>query len=119
MKASKLYLRDAGILHALLGLADPNQLYGHPKLGASWERFALEQVLTALETRDAYYWASHGGAELDLLVMAGGKRYGFEFNYADAPGTTRSLRMAMEDLNLQHLWVIYPGAEEYRLDEVA
>ena len=116
VKAAKLYLRDSGILHALLGIADMDQVRGHPKLGASWEGFALEQVLGALETRDAYYWATHGGAELDLMAITGGRRYGFEFKYADAPGTSRSMRIAMADLDLQHLWVVYPGQEEYALD---
>lgn len=69
-----------------------------------------------LGTRDAYYWATHGGAELDLLVRIGGKQYGFEFKYADAPGTTRSMHIALQDLLLEHLWVVYPGHQEYALD---
>ena len=117
VKAPKLYLRDSGILHALLGLADLAQVQAHPKLGASWEGFALEQVVSSLDTRDAYYWATHGGAELDLLVFAQGKRYGFEFKHADAPGTSRSMRSAIEDLHLERLWVVYPGTVEYPLDE--
>jgi predicted AAA+ superfamily ATPase len=116
VKSPKVFVRDSGILHALLGLGDLASLRGHPKLGASWEGFALEQTLTALETRDAYFWATHGGAELDLLVLRGGRRYGFEFKYADAPGTTRSMRVAIETLGLEHLWVIYPGRDEYVLD---
>jgi hypothetical protein len=117
VKAPKVYLRDTGILHVLLGLADLNQVGSHPKLGASWEGFALEQVIGALNTRDMYYWGTHGGAELDLLVIRGANRFGFEFKYADAPGTSRSIRIAIEDLHLQHLWVVYPGHEEYPLDE--
>jgi predicted AAA+ superfamily ATPase len=117
VKAPKVYLRDTGILHALLQLGTFQDVTGHPKLGSSWEGFALEQVLTTLQTRDAYYWATHGGAELDLLVSMAGKRYGFEFKYADAPGTTRSMHVAMEDLRLEHLWVVYPGHEEYGLTE--
>jgi uncharacterized protein len=116
VKAPKIYLRDSGLLHTLLGLADATQLLGHPKLGASWEGFALEQLLAVLRTRDAYFWATHGGAELDLLVMVGGKRYGVEFKYADAPGTSRSMRVALEDLGLEHLWIVYPGSEAYDLD---
>jgi predicted AAA+ superfamily ATPase len=116
VKSPKVFVRDSGILHALLGLGDLQSLRGHPKLGASWEGFALEQAITALETRDAYFWATHGGAELDLLMLRGGKRYGFEFKYADAPGTTRSMRVAIETLGLEHLWVIYPGRDEYVLD---
>jgi uncharacterized protein len=117
VKAPKIYLRDSGILHALLGLADLTQLQSHPKLGASWEGFALELLVGALETRDAYYWATHGGAELDLMVMSRGRRYGFEFKYSDAPGTSRSMRSALADLGLEHLWVVYPGSEAYALDE--
>ncbi|NJD66549.1 MAG: ATP-binding protein [Chloroflexi bacterium] len=116
VKSPKVFVRDSGILHALLGLGDLASLRGHPKLGASWEGFALEQTVTALETRDAYFWATHGGAELDLLLLRGGKRYGFEFKYADAPGTTRSMRVAADTLRLEHLWVVYPGRDEYALD---
>ena len=90
---------------------------GHPKLGASWEGFALEQLLTLLEMRDIYFWATHSGAELDLLVMIGGQRYGFEFKYSDAPGQTRSMSVAIQDLTLEHLWVVYPGNQEYSLEE--
>jgi predicted AAA+ superfamily ATPase len=117
VKAPKTYLRDSGILHALLGLGDLEQVRGHPKLGASWEGFALEQLIGALETRDAYYWATHGGAELDLMVLRGGRRLGFELKYADAPGPTRSMRVALADLRLDHLWVVYPGAKAYDLDD--
>jgi predicted AAA+ superfamily ATPase len=116
VKAPKIYLRDSGLLHALLQLPTWQDLHGHPTLGASWEGFALEQVIGALKTRDAYFWATHGGAELDLLTLVRGKRYGFEFKYADAPGRNRSLQAAIEDLGLEHLWVIYPGQQEYALD---
>ncbi len=117
VKAPKIYIRDSGVLHALLQLPTLTEVQGHPKLGTSWEGFALEQVLTLLETRDHYFWATHSGAELDLLVMIGGKRYGFEFKYADAPGQTRSMSIAIQDLNLEHLWVLNPGRQEYPLDK--
>jgi predicted AAA+ superfamily ATPase len=116
VKAPKIYIRDSGLLHALLQLPTWQDLHGHPTLGASWEGFALEQVIGALKTRDAYFWATHGGAELDLLTLVRGNRYGFEFKYADAPGRTRSMHAAIEDLGLEHLWVIYPGQQEYALD---
>jgi len=116
VKAPKIYIRDSGILHALLQLPTLQDLHGHPQLGASWEGFALEHVIGALKTRDAYFWATHGGAELDLLTLVRGKRYGFEFKYADAPGRNRSMHAAIEDLGLEHLWVIYPGQQEYALD---
>ena len=78
-------------------------LQGHPKIGASWEGFALEHVINAFRSRDAYFWATHAGAELDLFLTIAGKRYGFEFKYSDAPGVTRSLHIAVEDLDLEQL----------------
>ncbi len=116
VKAPKVYLRDSGLLHALLQVGTLRELQAHPKLGASWEGFALEHVIGLLNTRDAYFWATHGGAELDLLVTLGGTRYGFEFKYQDAPARTRSMLIAREDLGLEHLWVVYPGSKEYALD---
>lgn len=117
VKTPKVYLRDSGILHALLQIGALADLQAHPKLGASWEGFALEQVLGSLGTQDAYFWATHGGAELDLMVNLRGKRYGFEFKYADAPTRSKSMLVALEDLGLEQLWVIYPGAREYALHE--
>jgi predicted AAA+ superfamily ATPase len=117
VKAPKIYIRDSGILHALLQINTMADLQGHPKLGSSWEGFCLEQLIGYLGTRDVYFWATHAGAELDLLVTVAGKRYGFEFKYADAPGANRSMRIAIEDLGLEHLWVIYPGRQEYDIDE--
>jgi len=117
IKAPKIYIRDSGILHALMQLQTLGDVQSHPKLGASWEGFALEQVIGVLDTRDAYFWATHAGAELDLLVRLGGKSYGFEFKYADAPGTSRSMHVAIQDLSLEHLWVIYPGHQEYPLHD--
>ena len=116
VKAPKVYLRDSGLLHALLQVGTLRELQAHPKLGASWEGFALEHVIGLLHTRDAYFWATHGGAALDLLVTLGGKRYGFEFKYQDAPARTRSMLIAREDLGLERLWVVYPGSKEYALD---
>ena len=116
VKAPKTYIRDSGVFHALMQLTSLADLQGHPKLGASWEGFVLEHVITSLETRHAYFWATHAGAELDLLVMAKGIRYGFEFKYADAPGRSRSMQIAIRDLGLEHLWVVYPGHQEYPLD---
>ncbi|HXV62192.1 MAG TPA: ATP-binding protein [Vicinamibacteria bacterium] len=117
VKSPKVFLRDSGILHALLQIGTLKDLEAHPKLGSSWEGFGIEQVIDLLGTRDAYFWATHSGAELDLLVMLGGKRYGFEFKYQDAPRRTRSKRIALEDLGLERLWVVYPGSREYPLDE--
>jgi len=115
VKSPKIYVRDSGLFHALLGVSDWHSLRGHPKAGASWEGFAAEQVLAVLQVRDAYFWATHTGAELDLLVTVNGKRYGFEFKLSDAPGPTRSMHSAVETLELEKLWVIYPGAKKYAL----
>jgi hypothetical protein len=117
VKAPKIYMLDTGILHTLLQLRTLTDLQGHPKLGASWEGFALEQVIGVLHTRNAYFWATHAGAELDLFTVVGGKRYGLEVKYADAPGRSRSMHMAIQDLSLEHLWVIYPGQQQYSLDD--
>lgn len=117
IKSPKIYIRDSGILHGLLQLGALSEVQSHPKLGASWEGFAIEQTIRLLDTRDAYFWATHSGAELDLVVHVDGKRYGFEIKYADAPGMSRSMQVAVHDLALDHLWVIYPGRHEYALDE--
>jgi len=117
VKAPKIYIRDSGLFHSLMQVSTLAELQGHPKIGASWEGFLLEHVIYALRTRDAYFWATHAGAELDLMVTIKGKRYGFEFKYADAPGRKKSMHIAIEDLGLEHLWVIYPGDQKYPLDE--
>jgi hypothetical protein len=117
VKAPKIYLRDSGLLHTLLQLPELHAVLGHPKLGASWEGFVLEHLLNLVNTRDAYYWATHGGAELDLLIFKSGKRFGFELKYTDAPALTRSMHIALRDLQLDHLWVVYPGSERYALHE--
>jgi len=117
VKAPKIYVRDSGLMHTLQTIHSANDLAGHPKRGASWEGFVIEQMLACLDMRSAYFWGTHAGAELDLLVTVRGKRYGFECKYADAPGSTRSMHVALQDLNLAHLWVIYPGIERYVLDE--
>jgi predicted AAA+ superfamily ATPase len=117
VKAPKIYIRDCGILHALLQINTMADLQGHPKIGSSWEGFCLEQLIGGLKTRDVYFWATHAGAELDLLVTVEGIRYGFEFKYADAPGSNRSMRIAIEDIGLEHLWIIYPGRKKYDIDK--
>jgi hypothetical protein len=117
VKAPKIYIRDSGIFNALLQLGSLADMQSHPKLGASWEGFALEQLLSALEARNPYFWATHAGAELDLLLTIGGRRFGFEFKYGDAPARTRSMLAALQDLYLDRLFVVYPGDQEYEIDE--
>lgn len=107
----------SGLLHTLLGLTGEDELAGHPKVGASFEGFAIEQVLAVLDAGHPHYWATHGGAELDLLIERRGARHGFECKLADAPGVTRSMRVALADLGLDHLWVLYPGDRTYPLDD--
>jgi len=117
VRSPKVYIRDSGILHALLGVPDAAALQGHPKLGASWEGFCLEQILSVCGERNAYFWGTHSGAELDLLLTHGGRRLGFEFKYADQPATTKSMRVALQDLQLDHLYVVHPGEHRFPLDE--
>ena len=115
VKAPKVYLRDSGVLHALLGLSTFADLEAHPKVGASWEGFVIEQVVNRTGERHAYFWATPSGAELDLLVFVGGRRIGFEVKYADAPRLTKSMAIAQQDLRLDRLLVVYPGDVSYPL----
>jgi hypothetical protein len=115
VRAPKVYIRDSGLLHALLSLGDRRDLLGHPKLGASWEGFALEEILRLHGAENAYFWATHAGAELDLMIFAGGKRIGYEFKCMDAPGMTRSLHVALHDLKLDRAFIVYPGKRRYRV----
>lgn len=115
VKAPKIYVRDSGLLHALLGLPSFRELEGHPKLGASWEGFVVEEIARAMGERHLYFWATQGGAELDLLVVSGGKKYGVEIKYADAPRPTRSMHIAVDDLSLARLFVVYPGSASFPL----
>lgn len=117
VKAPKVYFRDTGLLHSLLSLPDLHSLYGHHRVGASWEGFALEQVLLAIRPAEAYFWASHGGAEIDLFFIQKGRRYGIEVKFNEAPKVTKSMRTALDDLALDHMWVIYPGQEIYPVNE--
>jgi predicted AAA+ superfamily ATPase len=115
IKAPKIYIRDSGLLHYLWGIADDDALWQHPKSGASWEGFALEQVLHVAQPDEAYYWATHSGAELDLLMFKHGLRVGVEFKRVDAPKITPSMLIALKDLKLDALYVVYPGQQRYTL----
>lgn len=117
VKAPKLYFRDSGLLHELLGIENEAALLAHPRSGASWEAFALEQVLRIAAPDEAWFWATHAGAELDLLMIKDGRRVGVEFKRMDAPRLTPSMRTALHDLRLEALYVVYPGNRRYRLAE--
>jgi uncharacterized protein len=117
VKAPKVYLRDSGVLHSLLSLPNLHALMGHPRVGASWEGFALEQVLLTLKPSEAFFWATHSGAEIDLFFLAQGRRCGVEVRFNEAPHVTRSMRIALDDLVLDHLWIIYPGQHAYPVHE--
>ena len=115
VKAPKIYFRDTGLLHAMLGVRHLPQLLAHPLSGASWEGFALEQVLRIAKPDQAYFWATHQGAELDLLLFKEQQRIGVEIKRSDAPGLTTSMRVALNDLKLDRLYVVYPGNKRYSL----
>jgi hypothetical protein len=117
VKSPKVYLRDSGLLHALLGLSTGRELLSHPKVGASWEGYAIEETIQMVRPEAAYFWAAHTGAELDLLLIKRGRRYGVEVKFQDAPRMTASMRTALADLELDHLTVLYPGDQRYSLDE--
>ena len=117
VKSPKIYLRDSGILHSFLSLPSRHSLLAHPSVGASWEGFALEQVFRALHPNQAYYWATHGGAELDLLYFHEGKQYGVEAKFSEAPRLTRSMTTSLDNLDLSHLWILYPGESTVQVNE--
>ncbi len=115
VKAPKIYVRDSGLLHQLVGIRDELTLQSHPKLGASFEGYAIEEALRLVDPEEAYFWRTHTGAELDLLFLKDGRRYGVEVKHQDAPTITPSMRIALEDLGLEHLTVLYPGERRYEL----
>ena len=117
IKRPKVYFRDSGLFHSLTGIDNREQLLSHNKLGASWEGFALECACKSIGKPDEsfYFWGTHSGAELDLFWVHGGRNWGIEFKYKDAPRLTKSMTIAVKDLELEHLWVVYPGKESYKL----
>jgi hypothetical protein len=117
VKSPKIYLRDSGLLHRLLGITTITDLLGHPKVGASWEGFVIEQLLTMLEPRDAWFWGTHQGAEVDLLTEIGGRRIAFEVKRTDQPRITPSMRIALDDLALDHLYVVHGGDQQFALSD--
>ncbi len=119
VKLPKIYIRDSGILHSLFNLKNYDDIFTYPKLGASWEGFALEEIIKYhhAQTDECYFWGTQDGAELDLLIIKDGKRIGFEFKYTDAPKLTKSMHIALNNLNLDHLYVIYPHNQKFLLHE--
>lgn len=117
VKSPKVYVRDSGLLHHLLGIRTMGELLSHPKCGASWEGSVIEEIIAQAKPDEAYFWATHAGAELDLLLFKDGRRIGVEIKRADAPRLTPSMRTALGDLNLDRLVVVYPGDRRYTLAE--
>jgi len=115
VKAPKIYFRDTGLLHRLLGLGSEKELLSHPKCGASWEGYVIEETIKAIEPDEVYYWATHGGAEIDLVLVKNGRMLGVECKRIDAPRITPSMRTALEDLKLERIAVVYPGTKRYAL----
>jgi predicted AAA+ superfamily ATPase len=117
IKTPKIYFRDTGMLHYLLGIRSGKELLEHPKSGASWEGYVIEEVLRAVEPDEAYFWGTHGGAEIDLVLRKNGRIFGVECKRLDAPRVTPSMRIALSDLGLKRIIVIYPGVKRYSLDK--
>ncbi len=117
VKAPKTYFRDSGLLHTLLGLSDANVLAGHPSVGASWEGFVLEEILRIVKPSQPYFWAMHGGSEIDLFFEQRERHHAVQIKFNEAPKITRSMRIALEDLRLDHLWIVYPGEKAYQAEE--
>ena len=115
----KIYFRDSGLLHVFLSIDSKPALNGHPKLGASWEGFALEEFISfhKLSEQECFFWGLHTGAELDLVFQKSGKLYGLEVKYSDAPKMTKSMHSALAELHLEKLFVLYPGKDAYKLDK--
>jgi len=115
VKSPKIFFRDTGLLHQLLGLRTEQDLLTHPRSGASWEGYAVEEILRAQAPEEAYFWATHNDAEIDLILVREGRHYGVECKRVDAPRLRPSLRIALKDLALEHIWVVYPGEKRYAL----
>ena len=117
VKAPKIYLGDTGLLHSLLNLTNEDSLLSHPRVGASWEGFVIEQILRVMRPRDAWFWAAHGGGELDLLIVEQGRRIGFEVKFSEAPSISRATHSIIDTLSLQRLFVVCPTREGYPVSD--
>lgn len=119
VKSPKIYFRDTGLLHHLLGIRSEKELLCHPKSGASWEGHVIEEIIKSTEPDEVYYWATHSGAEIDLVLVKDGRMFGVECKRVDAPRMTPSIRTAIEDLKLEQIAVVYPGTKRYSLSDYA
>ena len=119
VKTPKIYFRDSGIFHSLLNIENSQDLQMNPKLGASWEGFALEEIIRIHRARneDCYFWSTYAEAELDLLIYEKSGFQAFEFKYTDAPKMTKSMQIALNDLGLDHIYIVYPGDKDYPISE--
>ncbi len=115
VKAPKVYVRDNGLLHYLLEIQTAHNLWTHPKSGASWEGYVVEEAIKAIQPDQVYFWATHNGAEIDLVFLRKGRMYGIECKRQDAPTLTPSVKIALKDLGLERIAVIYPGTQRYAL----
>ena len=117
VKAPKIYFRDTGLLHYLLGIRSERELLSHPKFGVSWEGYAIEETLKVIGPGEVYFWSTHNGAEIDLILVKKGRMLGVEFKRMDAPKLTPSMRIALSDLGLERIVVVYPGDKQYSLGD--
>ncbi len=119
VKSPKIYFRDSGLLHYALGINNYIDIFRNPKSGASFEGFAIEEIIRQynIPAESCYFWATHNQAELDLLVLKDGKKYGFEVKLSEAPKVTQSMKIALEELNLESITIIYPGSRKFKLNE--
>jgi predicted AAA+ superfamily ATPase len=115
VKSPKVYVRDTGLLHQLLGIDSMKTLLTHPKVGASWEGFVIEQALKIEPHDEVFFWATHQGAEIDLIIRRGSELFGVECKRTDSPRLTPSIRIALEDLKLKYVIVLYPGVQRFPL----
>ncbi|MBN2453283.1 MAG: ATP-binding protein [Candidatus Omnitrophica bacterium] len=116
VKSPKIYIRDTGMLHTLLGLKTESDIFGSPRCGASWEGYVIEEVIHSVDPDEVYFWATHNDAEIDLVFVKNGRMYGLECKRSDAPKMTPSMKIALRDLGLERIAVIYPGKQRYALD---
>ncbi len=118
VKSPKIYIRDTGLLHHLLGITTMDTLMGHPQSGASWESFVIEQIMRINPILQSYFWSTYSGAELDLFTILGNKRIGIEIKFTETPKTTKSMHSSIKELDLSKLYVIYPGSDRYPIHEL-